>query len=400
MTLHIANTRERTLVRAADAALGLISSAARPFAHRERPHAPQRILLLRIERIGDLLMALPAVRDVRTLAPSAQIDLVVGGWNASLAAAVPSVNRVITLDAKWLEREGDGLGMLALLGAARGWRAAGYDLAINFEPDIRSNLLLSASGAGWTVGWASGGGGPVLDQALDFDPTAHTIDNARRLVTAAFGRTPASASSPPPLLAIPDAAVRAAAARLRTHASNTRPLIGVHVSGGRAIKQWDPARFGDVAETLVRTRGATIVLTGTSGERALVETVKRRLPGESVIDVSGDIDLLELAAVLQHLDLFVTGDTGPMHLAATVGTPVVAVFGPSAPHRYAPTGLHDRIVRMDLPCSPCNRIRQPPARCVGHTPDCLAGVSADAVLAAAYDVLDRHLTRLTHASGS
>jgi heptosyltransferase I len=103
---------------------------------------------------------------------------------------------------------------------------------------------------------------------------------------------------------------------------------------------------------------------------------------------------------LQQLDVFVTGDTGPMHLAYTVGTPVVAVFGPSAPQRYGPTGPDDRIVRVDLPCSPCNRIRQPPSRCVGHTPDCLTGVSADAVFDVTLSVLDRRLSRRSHAGGS
>jgi ADP-heptose:LPS heptosyltransferase len=77
-----------------------------------------------------------------------------------------------------------------------------------------------------------------------------------------------------------------------------------------------------------------------------------------------------------------------MHLAAAVGTPVVAVFGPSDPVRYGPRGPHDQIVRMDLPCSPCNRIRLPPERCVGHTPDCLVFVSADRVLTAALSVLE------------
>ncbi len=81
-----------------------------------------------------------------------------------------------------------------------------------------------------------------------------------------------------------------------------------------------------------------------------------------------------------------------MHLAAAVGTPIVAVFGPSDPRRYAPRGPIDRVVRIDLPCAPCNRIRLPPARCTGHIPDCLAFISVDRVLAAALDVL--------HESGS
>jgi ADP-heptose:LPS heptosyltransferase len=162
----------------------------------------------------------------------------------------------------------------------------------------------------------------------------------------------------------------------------------VHVSGGRAIKQWEPDRFAAVARRLAAEAGATIVLTGSAADRPLVDQVKRVLPPASVIDTAADLDLLTVAAVLERLDLLVTGDTGPMHLAVAVGTPVVAVFGPSEPARYAPRGPDDRIVRVDLPCSPCNRIRRPPARCVGHTPDCLASVSTDSVFAAAMSVLD------------
>jgi ADP-heptose:LPS heptosyltransferase len=161
----------------------------------------------------------------------------------------------------------------------------------------------------------------------------------------------------------------------------------VHVSGGRTIKQWPPDRFADVARRLSETCDATIVLTGAPEDVALVGSLRTALTGCRVIDASGDVDLLTLAAILERLDLFVTGDTGPMHLAATVSTPVVAIFGPSDPARYAPTGPHDRVVRVDLPCAPCNRIRLPPERCVGHTPDCLALVTTEAVLSAALSVL-------------
>jgi ADP-heptose:LPS heptosyltransferase len=76
-----------------------------------------------------------------------------------------------------------------------------------------------------------------------------------------------------------------------------------------------------------------------------------------------------------------------MHIAHAVSTPIVAVFGPSEPARYAPRGVRDSIVRVDLPCSPCNRIRQPPERCTGHTPDCLAGVETFQVMSAIDETL-------------
>jgi lipopolysaccharide heptosyltransferase II len=381
--LHIQDPRERALVASADRLLRAGAILARPFRRRARPGTPQRILLLRIERIGDLVMALPAIADVRALAPEATLDLVVGSWNAELARAVPVVNRVESLDAAWLARAGDGQPLGSLLRTARTWRARRYDLAINFEPDIRSNLVAAAAGAAWTAGYGSGGGRAVLDVALDFDTRAHTTSNARRLVAAAFGRVPPASSAP--LLVVPDSARRSAETRLAEHA---RPLVGVHPSGGREIKQWDPSRFAGVARRLVEERGATIVLTGAATDRPLVDLARGQLPADRVIDVAGDQDLLTLAAMLQRLDLFITGDTGPMHIAAAVGTPVVAVFGPSDPCRYAPGGARDRVVRIDLPCAPCNRIRLPPVRCVGHVPDCLAGIGAERVFDAAVAVLD------------
>jgi ADP-heptose:LPS heptosyltransferase len=401
--LQIYDSRERLLVRAADRALALVARARGTGRGRPAAAEPKRILLLRLERIGDLVMALPAIRDVRTLAPVAEIDLVVGSWNAPLARAIPHVSSVTTVDARWLAREVDGLGLRALLQVARTWKARNYDLAINFEPDIRSNLMLAASGAARTAGWASGGGGPMLDTALDYDPKSHTSLNAQRLVATVFGRTPAESARP--LLAIPEPLMSAAAARLRRAPGG--PLVGVHVSGGRAIKQWDSGRFAEVAMRLADERGATIVATGGPGDRALVERFITSLAPRPVIDAVTDAhgdkdgnDLLSATALLAQLDLLVTGDTGPMHLASAVGTPVVAVFGPSDPARYAASGPLDRVVRVDLPCSPCNRIRRPPDRCVGHTPDCLVQVGADEVFAAAVSVLDASGGRMSGAGRS
>jgi ADP-heptose:LPS heptosyltransferase len=383
MPLHIADRRERALVATADSILGAVTTVMRPFRRRTRPSPPRHILVLRLERIGDLLMTLPALADLRTFAPDARVDLVVGSWNTDFAGAIDPVTRVLPLDASWLAREREGLTLPSLLHDARRWRQTDYDLAINFEPDIRSNLILAASGAMWTAGYRSGGGGPLLDVAIDYDTRAHTTDNARRLISTVFDAAVPHEISP--TLVVPSAA-HETASRLLSGAD--RPLVGVHVSGGRAIKQWPPERFAEVARRLMETRGATIVLTGGSADRNLVDLVKTEVRGSRVVDVAGQADLLTLAAILDRLDLLITGDTGPMHLAVAVGTPVVAIFGPSDPARYGPRGPYDRVVRIDLPCSPCNRIRLPPERCVGHTPDCLAFNGPDRVFTEARAVLE------------
>jgi lipopolysaccharide heptosyltransferase II len=382
--LHIADRRERTLVGVADLVLGGLTAPARLV--RTTPRIPpRRILLLRLERIGDLLMSVGAIGAVRAAAPEAHVHLVTGSWNEPVARMIPGVDSIETLDAAWLAREGAGLQMRALMRRALAWRAGRWDLGINFEPDIRSNLLLALSGAPRRAGFTSAGGGALLTDPIACDPRAHVAANAIRLVRRVFPDVSTGASATP--LRIPEEERRAAAEMLRDRAG---PLVGVHASGGRAIKQWPPERFGRVAERLVEDRGATIVLTGAAGDRDLAGALRAALPPDApVVDLIGRADLVRLAAVLERLDLLITGDTGPMHLAAAVGTPVVAVFGPSDPARYAPLAADARIVRVDLPCSPCNRIRRPPERCVGHTPDCLLGVDADAVFEAALALLQR-----------
>ena len=395
MALTIYDRRERMLVAIADALL--LPASLRRIARRWPAEAPRRILCFRLERIGDLLMTLPALSELRALAPEASIDLVVGSWNRPIATMIPGINSVEIVDADWLARPSTDPGRrepverrgaaaltpLALAMHAARWRTRKYDLAINFEPDIRSNLALAVAGAKRTAGFRSGGGGPLLDLAIEYDTRAHATDNALTLVRAALGN--ATSDRPEAALQIPEAA-RASAAQLLAPLA-TGPKIGIHVSGGREIKQWPEARFREVAERLVHHRSAGIVLTGAPGDRAQVDVVRTALPANRVVDLSDGADLATVAAVIQQLDLFVTGDTGPMHLAHAVGTPIVAVFGPSEPRRYAPRGVHDIVVRIDLPCSPCNRIRQPPARCTGHTPDCLAGIETAQVLAAIDEAL-------------
>ncbi len=394
----IYDPRERTVVGLADSVL---AAATWPLAlfRRAAPDPPRRILLLRLERIGDLLMSFGAIRAVRRLAPDAAIDLVVGSWNEPVARTIEGLDGLEVLDAPWLARGGPGSTSMGLVRRAIAWRRRRYDLAINFEGDIRSHVLMAASGAPRLVGFGMAGGGPLLTDRVPHDPRRHTALSGLRLVERAFGL--ADGTLPGPFdpdgaaawrLRLPERARREADERLAALGLGTPgpPLVAVHVSGGRAIKQWPAERFADVARALAASHGAAVLLTGTAGDRPLVDRAVRELAGvPRVHALAGSVDLLTLGAMLERCALLVTGDTGPMHLAAAVGTPIVAVFGPSAPGRYGPLGQRSRAVRIDLPCSPCNRVRKPPARCVGHTPDCLEGIAVSRVLDAALDLLGR-----------
>lgn len=383
--LQIPTTRERTLVAAADAIL-------RPLAwvRRAAPSRPVRhVLLLRLERIGDLLMTREAIALARAVWPDAQIDLAVGSWNAPLAALIPGLTTVHTIDVPWLAREGAGQGWPELIRRARAWKPLGYDVVLNFEPDIRSNALAWLTGAPHRIGYWTGGGGAFLTRSVEFDPASHVGVNAERLIHIAANATGTETKTVrpgPSQIQVPEVARERARSLV---GALGRPIVGVHVSGGRESKQWHLDRFADVARQLVRNHGASIVLTGSEADRPMVTQVMAAMGDVPFVNVAGTVTLVELAAVLATLDVFVTSDTGPMHLASAVGTPVVALFGPADPRRYGPRAASERILRVDLPCSPCGQVRLPPVRCRGHVPDCMDGIQVSAVVAAAAELLNR-----------
>jgi lipopolysaccharide heptosyltransferase II len=380
--LQIYDARERLLVRAADALI----SPLRWWPRAAPPREVRRVLLLRLERIGDLLMTLDAIREARQAWPTATIDLAVGRWNGPLAALIPDVSEVLIADVPWLARGDADATWPTLLATAQAWHSRHYDVVVNFEPDIRSNLLAWLTRAPVRVGYDSGGGGAWLTNEAPYDPSTHVAENASRLIARASGVTPRPATSASGArLTVPASARDAARAWLGQAAG---PIVGIHASGGRESKQWHLDRFAAVGRALAASRGATIVLTGSAADRTLVENVAHQMPGVPVRSAAGAVDLVGLAALLAELDVLVTGDTGPMHLAAAVGTPVVALFGPSDPVRYGPRAAHERIIRIDLPCSPCGQVRLPPVRCRGHVPDCLDGIGVDLVVTRALELLD------------
>jgi ADP-heptose:LPS heptosyltransferase len=380
----IYDARERFMVRVFDAALAPLKW----FGPNRRQEAVQRVLLLRLERIGDLLMTLDAIHDARRFWPEARIDLAVGAWNAQLAELIPGLARVHVVSVPWLARDSAGDSWRTLIATARRWRTVAYDVIVNFEPDVRTNFLTWIAGGRTRFGYESGGGGAFLSHALRYDVSTHSATNARRLIAhASESQSPKATSheEPTPRLVVPDSA-RQRARELLGGAG--RPLVGLHVSGGRPSKQWHLDRFAEAGRQVAERRGATLVLTGSVADRPLIDAVRVQLGSAPVVDVAGVLDVVGLAALLSELDVFITGDTGPMHVAAAMGTPLVSLFGPSNPVRYGPLATRAEVLRVDLPCSPCGRVRLPPERCRGHVPDCLDSISTDRVVHAALAVLD------------
>jgi ADP-heptose:LPS heptosyltransferase len=381
-TNRVYDPAERWLLRAADFGGRLAFAAMRAAGVTPRePDAENRevreALVLRLDRMGDVLMSLPALGTLRAALPRARIRLAVGRWSEEIARRAP-VDEVLVWSAPWVARRGEAADSLrGLWRRARALRAPGLDVAIDLQGDLRSALLMALSGARRRVGYANTGGAYLLTDVVPLDETVSWVEqNQAAMAVAVRGASPV----PAPHTRDGD---RQAAERVFADlglATARRPLVGIHPSGGRLVKQWDPARWGAVAARLESEFGATIVLTGSEADRPLAEAVTRDLR-ERPIDLIGRLGVAQTMAVIAGLDLFLSPDTGPMHMACALGTPSVTVFGPSDPVRYfSGRGPRHVVARAPLWCSPCNLIRKPPAECIGaEPPECLRLVSVDEV---------------------
>lgn len=392
---RIYEPRERAIVGALDLPARAAFALGRGLGFARRPKlgpisSLREILVLRLDRIGDLLMALPALHDLREAAPRARIRLAVGRWSEDLARGFP-VDEVLVWSAPFVGRPAEGASSFAALAKkARALRGDRIELGLDLQGDLRAALLLWLSGAARRVGYANTGGGYLLTDIVPLDETVSWVEQNRQAVALATG-CPRATRCFDPLTAEDRAFAEGFLAR---EGILDRPLlVGLHPSGGRRVKEWPVSRWREVAARLQRERGATILVTGSAADRSLAAALAEGLP-QAPVDLCGRLEVRQTLAVIARLHLYLSPDTGPMHMACAVGTPSVSVFGPSDSVRYFTGGAFDGhperhlVVRHDLWCAPCNLIRRPPKECDrAEPPECLRLVTADEVLTAATRLL-------------
>ena len=340
--------------------------------------APDRVLVMAPNWLGDAVMALPAVQTLRAHFPQASLSVAARPSVAPLFAMVPGVDAVVSLESR---------GGVAQVGR---WRrdvarleAERFDLAVLLPNSFLSAWVTARARIPQRWGYDTDLRGRWLTAALRRPPpSVHQADYYLALTTAA-GLAPAARVA---RVVVPDAARDAAAALLAP-----RPREVVVLAPGAAYgraKQWPPERFAALARTLWHTRDLAPVLVGAGGDAAAgveMRAALSGLPGGSgaaaaLVDLIGQTDLALLAAVLARARAVVANDSGTMHLASAVGAPLVAIFGPTNEHQTTPLPAAldappPRLAIHHVWCRPC-MLRECP---LGHM--CMRGVSADDVAA-------------------
>jgi ADP-heptose:LPS heptosyltransferase len=312
--------------------------------------SPGRIAVFRALQLGDLLVAVPAFRALRTRFPHAEITLIGLPWARSF------VERFYRYLDRFVEFAGyPGICEVPSNPASterfiREQRAERYDLVVQMHGSGRvSTPFALALGGAVTAGYHEGPRPTGLTIGAEYRDRESEILRNLRLIR---------------LLGCPDTGTHLefplfsrdreeADSLLAGLAGGSRPWIGIHVGARPSARRWMPERFAHVADALARRHGAQIVLTGSPDEREIVRQVAA-LMETAPLDLTGKTSLGGLAALINRLDLFISNDTGPAHLAVAVDTPSVIVAGPADPERWAPLdpAVHP-LVRRPVECSPC-----------------------------------------------
>lgn len=344
------------------------------------------LLVIRLGALGDVANTLPAVSALRKRMPRTRFAWLVEEPSRELVAAARVADEVIVFPRR---RLAEGLRRPWRWPAALGelWRfrkalrARAFACTLDLQGNLKSGFLGWLSGAPDRVGFAPGHcrewnwmfntvlaapAAKALPRAEKYAALAQVIEPELRLEAVSLP---------------PNAAEAAAVDAFLTTLPGPGPLVLLHpgTSAFGEFKRWPAERYGALAAGLKARREALSVVTYGPAERALAEAVVAASGGAAV--AAPALTLTGLIELIRRAELFVAADTGPLHIAALLRRPVVALFGPKDPVVYGPYGTRCEIVRADAPCSPCTR------RTCDHG-RCMTGVAVEQVLAAAERVLE------------
>jgi heptosyltransferase II len=346
-----------------------VRSSLSPLAHGL---SPVRILIRGTNWIGDAVMSEPALSAIRQAFPKADITLLVKPAIAELFQKHPAIDHLLIYEHRG--RHARLSGKWALGSELRRGR---FDVAILLQNAFEAALLSFLAGIPRRYGYGTDGRAFLLSDAITVPhrtalahQTQYYLDLLRPL-----GITPSPAA---PRLFVSDSEDERMRQRLtEAGIQATERLIGINPgSTYGSAKRWLPERFAHAADRVVEQFGGRVAIVGAAGEEALGEAIAEKMHSKPVL-LSGRTSIRELMSIIKRCRLFITNDTGPMHIAAAFDVPVVAIFGPTDFRTTSPFGEAHQIVRQPVECSPC-LLRECP---IDHR--CMTGVTVEHVYEAA-----------------
>lgn len=305
--------------------------------------SPERILVVRTRFVGDTVLAIPFLRNLRRAFPAARIDVLVEKASGSVLADCPYVDALVTAPA--ITGHGRTSTVRAVFANAAWLRERGYDRAYVLKRSAAAILQTWLAGIPWRVGFAAQGGALLLDRAVRIREHRHEVEVFLDLLRA--DGIPVDDARNENWV---DPGIGAKVDRLLGRLGPGRPRVFLAPRSTAVEKEWPVERMARVAEWLVAERDCEIVCCGAPRDMAMHAAIAS-LAGPSAAgrfhDLTSDLGLRETGALLSRMDLCLGIDTGLLHVAASYGVPVVALFGPTDPNQWHPWGTPLEVLRSD-----------------------------------------------------
>jgi lipopolysaccharide heptosyltransferase II len=338
-----------------------------------------RILLIKLRAIGDVVMSTVVIENLAKAFPNAHIDFITEPFCRDVVRDHPRLNQIITIDKKkmqnfsWIEKIKTQNRFFSHLKAQK------YDLVFDFFGNPRSAILTLFSSARWRVGydyrirkWAYNV--VVPSRAKELHEVDWHLDALHALEIPVVYRKPDFTLEPH--------ALDFAGQFWTEEKLDGNLVIGLNFSGGWPAKRWPLERFAVLADRLVEAWNADILWIWGPGEKHQAEKCLKLMRSPSRL--LPETNLKQLGALMQRMNMIISTDSGPMHIAAAVNTPTVGLFGPTQPEHQGPYGDKHIVVKYDsLACLGCNRLRCP------HT-SCMKWLTVDRVFAAAVECAQKN----------
>ena len=310
----------------------------------------KRILLIRTDRIGDVVLSTPAIKAVRDSYPDAYIAFMVRPYAKDIVEGNPYLDEVIVYDKDRVRKS-----FFATLLFGLGLRKKRFDTAVILHPTNRSHIITFLAGIPNRIGYDRKMSFLLTKKVSDkkFLGDKHERDYTLDLLQS-IGITPKDRSL---FVPVTDSAKNAVDIKLAREGYNgSAPLVAVHPGASCPSKKWPAERFASLIDRLKERYGFQIAVVAGQGDAEEAAALKKNLKSD-VIDLSGKTTLAELAALFKKCSLFISNDSGPVHIASAVGTPCVVIFGRKqrglSPKRWGPTGKRDIILHKDAGCTVC-----------------------------------------------
>ena len=325
----------------------------------------KNVLIIRLSAIGDVLRTLPAVNAWRKYCPETRFTWLVEPAAASVLEGHLTLDRILIFERQLFSGfpcspKRLGRAMVSLFTLLKELRSGNFDLVVDFHGIFKSGLFARLSRVPDRAGFARPDAkeGSHLFYSRHFRPVSPELNRVERafaLVEFLGVSVEGLISYQLPVTVGHHQRANASLAELEK-LKGDGPLIALHPGSSQktAYKRWHQNGYVGLINALVEKLGARVILTWGPGERETVELIAGHLRMPAVV-AKKTSSLLELAAIFSACDLYIGGDTGPMHIAVAMDTPVVVIFGPTHPQVNAPYGAPYRIVRHPLPCSPCRK---------------------------------------------